>query len=173
MTNDYITPDQLVAFHEVKVTRPTALNYIEEMEKAKTPFITVEKTDSNKFNVIGGFRYIDGMRLLQKNLRLYCNIVKPFENEKDRNLAILQRCIINNEKIIYKEILVHELTKEYGMNEMDISAALGQDANKIKKYMYHQIIPRSYIADATKFEVKHLVQAIYLANNFSAYEKGF
>lgn len=171
MTVDYLTPDQLMVFHEDEVTMPTALKYAEEMEKAKTPFITVEKTGSDKFNVIGGFKYINGIRLLRKDIDLYCTVLEPFKDEKSRKLATLQRCLIHNEKLIYKEILVHELTKIHKMNEKDIAAELGQNAHKIKKYMYKQIIPRTYIEEAERLGVKHLIQAIYLANRFSPFEQ--
>lgn len=67
---------------------------------AKTPFIYVEKIpDSNKYHVIEGFKYIDGIRLLmKKDLMLYCTVVGPFKNPKERSLATLQCCIVQREK---------------------------------------------------------------------------
>ena len=171
MTNVYLHPDQLIAFHEATVTRNTAYSYAEEMEKAKTPFIIVEKNTNNKYNVIGGFKYLDGIRLLKKEIKLYCTVVEPFENEKKRLLATLQRCIVQREKIIYKELLIYNLVKEHKLHELEISTALGQDADKIRKYMYKQIIPHTYIHDAEKKGLKPFINAIYLANGFSSFEK--
>lgn len=133
MRNIELTLDQLIVFHEDKVSRLTALNYVEEMEKAKTPFIVVEKIEADKYNVIGGFKYIDGLKLLQKRkIKLYCTVVESSPTKVESLLATLQRCLVNNEKIKYKKILVYELTKTYGLTENDISVSLGQDANKIK-----------------------------------------
>lgn len=171
MTNINLPLEQLVAFHEEPVTHETALKYQEEMKKAKTPFVTVEKNKNNKYNVIGGFKYIAGLRSLQNDSELYCTVVKPFQNERERKLAMLQCCLVYNEKIKYKELLVHDLTKEHKMYEWDISRELGQDADKIKKYMYSQVLPKTYHDDAVKENAKSLVQAIYLANNFTSLEK--
>lgn len=171
MTNVYLYPNQLILFHEDTVTRTTALNYVEEMEKAKTPFITVEKIDDEKYNVIGGFKYINGIRLLRKNIKLYCTVVPTFNNEVTRKFATLQRCLVNNEKLVYKEILVHELTKFYKLNENEISAELGHDSTKVKRYMYNQIIPKTYINDAEQKGVKPFIQAIYLRNSLDPFEK--
>lgn len=171
MSNLYIKPNNLICFHLEKVSRPTALNYIELMEKAKTPFITVEKRNDNKFNVIGGFKYVAGIRELNKKVDLYCNVVDSFHSDCERKLAMLQRCLSNNEKIEYKEILIHELIREFKMNERTISQELGLDASKIKKYMYKQIIPKTYFDKANELGIKPLVQAIYLANSFFPFEK--
>ncbi|MFD9627728.1 hypothetical protein [Peribacillus muralis] len=171
MSNIHIETNRLVTFHVQKVTRQTALNYFEAMEKAKTPFITVEKRNDNKYNVIGGFKYINGLRSLNRKAYFFCTIVDSFNSEKDRKLAILQRCLANNENIKYKEILIHELIQEFKMNEHTISSESGHDREKIKKYMYKQIIPRTYLVAADKLKIKPLVQAIYLANAFSPNEK--
>ncbi|WP_138420453.1 hypothetical protein [Aquibacillus sediminis] len=171
MTIGRIQPSQLVAFHQEKVTRNTALNYSEEMEKAKSPYINVEKRKDGKFNVISGFKYIDGIRLLNKNFPLLVVISDPYPSEQERKLALLQRCLSNNEKNKYKEILIYELIKNYKMNEFSISQELGQDANKIKKYMYRQIIPHTYLEEAEHLGVKHIIQAIFLANSYTLHEK--
>ncbi|WP_226036146.1 hypothetical protein [Aquibacillus saliphilus] len=171
MTNAFLSPNQLITFHQEKVNRTTALNYSEEMEKAKTPFITVEKKLDNNYNIIGGFKYINGLRLLGKTFPLYCTIVNSFKSEKARKIAMLQRCLASNEKNIYKELLVYELTHDFGMNENLISVELGYDAKKIKRYMYFQVIPENYLERAKIFNAKHLVQAIYLANSFTSTEK--
>ncbi len=171
MTNKHLSPQELITFHDEKVTHPTALSYMNQMENAKTPFITVERREDNKFNVIGGFKYISGIRFLKSSTQLYCSIVDRIKSEKDRKLAILQRCLADNEKIKYKEILVQELTHDFNMNEFTISLTLGHDAEKIKKYMYNQIIPRTYLVEANKLNIKPLVQAIYLANKLLPNEK--
>ena len=172
MSNIKLTLDQLIVFHEDVVTRQTATNYEKEMEKAKTPFIVVEELDSDKYNVIGGFKYIDGLRFLGKNnIKLYCTVIDPFPNEVERLLATLQRCLVNGENIKYKEILIHELTKTYKLSENDIAAELGQDAKKIIKYMYNQIIPQTYLQDANDKGLKPLIQAIYLVKGFQPFEK--
>lgn len=172
MTNVILHPDQLIAFHKADVSMETALKYAHQMENAKTPFITVEKLNNEeKYNVIGGFKYLDGIRLLQKDLELLCNIVEPFADEINRKLAILQRCLVHQEKIIYKEVLIQELMKEHRMHELEISAKLGQEAKKIQKYMYKQIIPETYFDDADEQALKPLVQSIYLANKFPPFEK--
>ena len=171
MTNNHLSPAQLVVFQEEKITRSKAINYLAEMKKANTSLITVEKANNNKYNVIGGFKYMDAVRLLQENVDLYCTIVDSFNNEKERKLATLQCCLGNNEKVKYKEILVHELTKVQKMDESAISIALGLDAKKIERYMYHQIIPRTYTDQATRKGAKQLIQAIYLANGFTPFEK--
>lgn len=133
MSIAHIEPQRLIIFHEGKVTRSTALGYVEEMVRAKTPFITIERRKDNRFNVIGGFKYINGLRLLNKDLKLLCTIIDPFPTNKERKLAILQRCLTHNERIEYKEILVHELIHVYKMNERTLSLELGHDAAKIKK----------------------------------------
>jgi hypothetical protein len=171
-TNIMIEPDRLVAFFLETVSQPTALNYIKEIRNAKTPFITVERREDDKFNIIGGFKYISGFRQLNNNTKILCNIVDPFKSDKDRKLAILQRCLMQNEyNIKYKEILIHELIQKYKMNEKSISNELGQSTDKIIKYMYKQIIPKSYYDFAERLGIKPLIQAIFLANPYSSHEK--
>jgi hypothetical protein len=170
--NTNIEPDRLVAFLLESISRSTALNYIEEMKNAKTPFVTVEWREDGKFNVIGGFKYVAGVRLLNSSTNIFCNIVEPFKTEKERKLAILQRCLIHNEyNIKYKEVLIYDLIKNYKMNEKSISHELGQSADKIKKYMYKQIIPNSYFDKAERLGIKPLLQAIFLTNSYSSHEK--
>ena len=171
MVSQFIHSSQLNVFYDGPVTRTTALNYVIEMEKAKTPFVTVEKLTNGKYNVIGGFKYIDGIRLLGKEMKIYCLVVDSFKNHIDRLLATLQCSLVRNENIKYKELLVYELTNNFKLTEYDISVEIGQAANKIKKYMYNQIIPKAYLDDAIKNNVKNLIQAIYLANGFSSFEK--
>ncbi len=84
---------------------------------------------------------------------------------------MLQRCLIHNEGINYKEILIFDLMNDFKMNENSISAALGQDTGKIKKYMFKQVIPKTYLDRAEKLNIKPFLQAIYLANNFTSSEK--
>jgi len=171
MSVRFIQLNRLVSFHEEPVTRTTAMNYVEEMEKAMTPFVVVEQREDNKYNVIGGFKYIAGVRLLNKNTKLYCTVVNSFDSEKQRYLAMLQRCLANYENIKYREILVQELVQRFKMTEKTISHKLGHDATKIKKYMYNQIIPMTYLEKAEQLGIKPLIQAIYLANSFLPHEK--
>lgn len=74
-------------------------------------------------------------------------------------------------KAKYKELLIHELIQEYRLNELEISAELGQNANKIKHYMYREIIPHTYYQDSHDKGIKPLINAIYLTNKFTSFEK--
>ncbi|MEQ6378587.1 hypothetical protein RZN25_17415 [Bacillaceae bacterium S4-13-56] len=171
MTNTYVSPKKIYMFYEDTVTRSTAFNYSELMKKAKTPFITLEKRNDGNYNLVGGFKYLNGIRLLNEKKPLYCTLVESFQSEKERKLAILQRALANREKPIYKEILIHELIHEYKMSKNEISIEIGEDAKKIQNYMYKQVIPAAYYKAADRLNVKSLVLAIYCANNFTSYEK--
>ncbi|MEC1375872.1 hypothetical protein P9D39_16395 [Heyndrickxia oleronia] len=171
MTLAKLTLQELVAFHGESVGRNTAFNYIDLLENSKTPFIFVEKGKNKKFNVIGGFKYVDGIRCLQKEKRFLCLVLDSFPSAKDRKIATLQRCLALNEKVIYKEILIHELIHKFKMDESSISKTLGIDAKKIQKYMFKQIIPKTYYDRANTMGIKGFIQAIYLNKQYTDFEK--
>lgn len=50
-------------------------------------FIVVEQINNrDKYNALVGFKYLDGIRSLKKDIELHCKILNPFANEKERKL---------------------------------------------------------------------------------------
>jgi hypothetical protein len=112
------------------------------------------------------------MNQLHYEDKFECFLLENFSNEKERLLAILQRCLVDNHpKQKYKELLIYQLINKYSMNKDSISKAVGINSRKIESYMYKQIIPKTNYQLAHKLKVKPLIQAIYLNSLFQDAEK--
>ncbi|MGD7023607.1 hypothetical protein ACQCVK_13485 [Rossellomorea vietnamensis] len=154
-------------------TKETTANLNSEVVKnSKSPLVTVEKRTDENYNVIGGFKFVYGLQKARSNMKIDCLVIPAYETEKDRLLAILQRCLVEDyRKPLHKEILIYRLCKQFKMSKSDISKEIGINSDRIERYMYRQIIPATYYQQADEKFIKPFVQAIYLNKSFSQYEK--
>ncbi|SES77456.1 hypothetical protein SAMN05421676_101416 [Salinibacillus kushneri] len=166
-----LTHYRLVAFHLENIDRKKARQYAAKIHNAVNPYIIVEKRLDGKYNVIGGFKYVSALKMLEKKTALLCFVVRPFRSEQERKLAILNHCVKDNEDKKYWELLIHELKHEWNMDDDSIAESMDEDASKIRQHLFRQIIPHSYIKEANKLGIKPLIQAIFLNKLYSYQEK--